>query len=104
MDMMMRLKCSADWQLLKERRRHQSIVNNDKENKNRLIYQYNVRDLVLIVVTPYERAKKAKLSSPTKGPYEVLRVYTNGNIRIRRGKYNEDISIRCLRPYHARNG
>jgi hypothetical protein len=104
MDMIMRLRCNIDWHLLKERRRRQGIANNEKENKNRLIHQYNVGDLVLIMDKPYEPAKKAKLSSPTEGPYEILRVYTNGNVRIRRGNYKEDISIRCLRPYHARNG
>ena len=69
MDMIMRLKCSVNWQLLKEKRRHQRIANNAKENKNRLVHQYNVGDLVLIVDKSYERAKKAKLSSPTEGPY-----------------------------------
>jgi hypothetical protein len=104
MDMIMRLRCNIDWQLLKEKRRRQGIANNDKKNRNCLIHQYNVGDLVLIVDKSYERAKKAKLSSPTEGPYEVLWVYTNGNVRIRRGNYDEDISIRRLRPYHARNG
>jgi hypothetical protein len=68
MDMIMRLGCNIDWHLLKERRRRQGIANNEKENKNHLIHQYNVGDLVLIVDKPYERAKKTKLSSPTEGP------------------------------------
>jgi hypothetical protein len=72
MDMIMPLRCNIDWQLLKEKRRRQGIANNDKENRNCLIHQYNVGDLVLIVDKSYERAKKAKLSSPTEGPFEVL--------------------------------
>jgi hypothetical protein len=62
--------------------KEKNIVNNEKENKNCLIHQYNVGDLVVIVDKLYERDKKAKLSLPTEGPYEVLRVYTNGNVRI----------------------
>jgi hypothetical protein len=104
MDMIMRLKCSVDWQLLKEKRRCQGIANNAKENKNCLVHQYNVGDLVLLVDKFYEQAKKAKLSSPTEGPCEVLRVYTKGNVHIRRSNYNEDISIRRLHPYYPRNG
>ena len=59
--------------------------------------------MVLIVEKSYERAKKSKLSSPTEGPYEVIRVYTNGNVRIRRGNYDEDINICRLRPYYSDN-
>lgn len=102
MDMIFRQKIKIDWQLLKEQRRRQAIANNAKENKTRIQHEYKVGDLVLIVEKSYERAKKAKLSSPTEGPYEILRVYTNGNVRIRRGNYDEDISIRRLRPYYNR--
>ena len=102
MDMIMRLNIKINWALLKEKCRCMEVANNTKENRGRLIHQYNVGDLVLIVEKPYERAKKPKLSSPTEGPYEVLRIYSNGNVRIRRGNFDEDISIRHLRPYHKR--
>lgn len=82
MDMIFRQKIKVDWQLLKEQRQCQAIANNAKENKTCLQHEYKVGDLVLIVEKSYERAKKAKLSSPTQGPYEIIRVYTNGNIRI----------------------
>ena len=101
-DMLLRRKVIIDWQLLKEQRQKQAIANNIKENKNRRPHLYKIGDWVLIVEKQYERAKKAKLSSPTEGPYKILKVYTNGNVRIMRGQYEEDISIRRLRPYTKR--
>ena len=103
MDMVMRQPINVDWNKLKQQRTQQAIANNTKENKNRLEHEYKVGDLVLIVEKPYERAKKSKLSSPTEGPYEIIKVYNNGNVRIRRGNYDEDMSIRRLRPYYSRN-
>ncbi len=81
MEMIFRQKVKIDWQLLKEQC-HQAIANNAKENKTRIQHEYKVGDLVLIVEKSYERAKKAKLSSPAEGPYKILRVYTNGNVHI----------------------
>ena len=80
-----------------------NIANNKKENRIRCTHTYQVGDLVLIVEKGYERARTGKLSSPTEGPYQILAVYDNGNVRIRRGNYDEDISIRRLCPYYNRD-
>ena len=87
---------------LKEQRRVQALANNKKKNKKRLKHKYKVGDKVLIVLKPYERAKKPKISPPTEGPYKITKVYTNGNVRIARDGYEEDISIRRLRPYYSK--
>ena len=94
-------KVKVDWQLLKEKRRLQATVNNDKENRNHKKHEYKVGDLVFLVEPKYERSKKAKLASPTKGPFEIIRHYNNGNVRIRRGTYDKDVSIHHLRLYHT---
>jgi hypothetical protein len=101
-DMILRQQAKIDWQLLKCQRRTQAIANNKKE-KNRVPHNYKVRELVLIVQKPYERKRKAKLSTPTKGPFPITKTYTNGNVCIRRGNYEEDISIHRIRPYHPSN-
>ena len=101
--MLFRQKIAIDWEALKRRRRQQAIQNNEKENKNRIEHKYKVNDLVLIVAKKYEWAKGPKISGDvTEGPYKILRLYSNGNVRIRRGTYDEDISIRRLRPYTKR--
>ena len=103
MDMIFRQQVKIDWQLLKRQCRTQAIANNKKENKSRLHHDYKVGDLVLIVQQSYERKRKAKLSTITEGPFTIIRTYTNGNVRIQRGNYEEDISIRRIRPYHPRD-
>ena len=45
----------------------------------------------------------AKLNCPTEGPYEILKVYANGTVKIKRGAYDEIISIRRLQPYKEKN-
>ena len=42
------------------------------------------------------------MQCPTKGPYRVLKVKTNGTVRIRRGNYNEIIHVRRLKPFRHR--
>jgi hypothetical protein len=83
--------------MLKLQRRRLAIANNDKENQTRI---YKVGDKVLIMQRKYEHKSKTKLSSPTKGPFIITRVYMNGNVCIHRGAYEEDISICGLRPYY----
>jgi hypothetical protein len=103
MDMIFRQQAKIDWQLLKRQRCLQAITNNKKENKNRKAHEYKIGDLVLIVQKPYEHKRKAKLSSPTKGPFPILQVHSNGSVRIQQGNFEEDISIRCLYPYYPSN-
>ena len=92
-------KVKIDWALLKKQRRDQALANNKKENRTRRTHTYQVGDLV---DKGYKWAQTGKLSSPAEGPYQILAVYDNGNVRIRRGNYDEDISIRRLRPYYNR--
>ena len=101
--MIFRQQAKIDWQKLKRQRHDQSIINKKKENKNRVHHEYKIGDLVLIVQKPYERKRKAKLSTPTEGPFPIIQIYTNGNVRIQRRNYQEDISIRRIRPYHPAN-
>ncbi|KAL7477264.1 hypothetical protein ACHAW6_004570, partial [Cyclotella cf. meneghiniana] len=79
MDMIFRQQTKIDWQLLKRQRRNQAIANNKKENKNRVPHDYKVGDLVLIVQKSYERKRKAKINTPTEGPFPIIRTHSNGN-------------------------
>ena len=100
--MLFRQRVLVDWVLLKEQRKAQATANNAKENKKRVDHTYKVGDLVLIVLKSYERAEGPKIATHTHGPYNIVKVYTNGNVRISRGGFEEDISIRRLRPYFTR--
>lgn len=100
--MLFRQRVLIDWVLLKEQRKAQATTNNAKENKKRVDHTYKVEDLVLICQKSYERAKGPKIAPYTHGPYNFVKVYTNGNVRISRGGFEEDIFIRRLRPYFIR--
>ena len=72
----------------------QALAIAKKENTNQSRHKYKIGDQVLIASESYERA--------TEGPYKVIRVYPNGNVRISCDGYDEDIDIRRLRPYLSR--
>ena len=84
-DMIFRQKVIVDWELEKQRKIKFTKENNEKENSKRREHEYKVGDLVLLVTPQYERRKQPKISSPTEGPYEILRVFRNGIISIQRG-------------------
>ena len=69
---------------------------------NRRPYKYKEGDLVLIIVLPYERSMRPKVSNNAEGLYKLIKVFDNGTFRIKRSSYEETISIRRLRPYYPR--
>ena len=78
------------------------LLKQKMENRNRWEHKYKEGGLVLIVILLYERGTKPKISKFAEGPYKVLKVFSNGTLRILRGSYEENISIRRLRPYYKR--
>ena len=95
-DMILPLRFTADWELIRERRQKEMLKNNAKENSKRIPHTYSVGDKV---------AKRRpgilpKLRRKRDGPYEVTAVYNNGTVRIRQGAVQERINIRRLNPYH----
>jgi hypothetical protein len=103
MYMIFREQAKIDGQLLKCQQHVQAIANKKKENKNCVPHEYKIGDLVLIVQKSYEHKRKAKLSSPTEGPFPIVCTYTNINVCIKRGNYEEDVSICRICPYNPAN-
>ena len=66
-----------------------------RENSKRTKYEYNVGDKVLLDRGEIQR----KLIPKRTGPYEIVRIYDNGTIKIRKGIYVQRVSIRRLTPY-----
>ena len=95
--MIMQTAVTVNWEIIKKRRRDLAIIANNIENKNRLEHSYQVNDRVLIILDKNEQGPK--LSSPTEGPYKILKTYSNGTVKIQRGTYQEIISVRRLKPY-----
>ena len=89
----------ANWSDLKSKRRAQINNNNVRENKSRILHNYNIGDLVYIRKTNLEQ----KLN-PLQGPFAINKVHSNGTVTIRRSpSIYERINIRRLHPASPRS-
>jgi hypothetical protein len=61
----------------------------------RVKHEYKVNDQVLLDRGILQR----KLIPKREGPYQVVRVYSNGTLKIRNGIYVQRVSIRRCVPY-----
>ena len=94
-DMLFDIPYLADWTEIGRRR--QQFVDRDTErsNKKRTDYDYKVGDKVTIRKDGILR----KAEDKSTGPYTIIRVHCNGNVRIQRGSVTERINIRRVDPY-----
>jgi hypothetical protein len=70
--------------------------NDRRENASRISHDYKVGDKELLK-KPVKHLRK--LEAPRTGPHTVTALYTNGTLRIQKGKINERVKIRRLFPY-----
>ena len=70
--------------------------NNRRENASKISHDYKVGDKVLLK-KPGKHLRK--LEAPITGPHTVTAIYTNGTLRIQKGKVSERVNIRRLFPY-----
>ena len=77
--------------------REQKIIDNSNqlENKNRKPHTYIIWDKVLV-----RNKKSNKYEDLYVGPYPITQVWTNGDIKIRRGTVQDRINIRWIKHYH----
>ncbi|GFH61911.1 hypothetical protein CTEN210_18387 [Chaetoceros tenuissimus] len=97
-DMILNMPFIADLNNIRNRR--QEIVNrsNDRENANRLDYNYQVGDWILIRSDAHQVVQK--LEERWFGPFQITQVHVNGNVTIRRRPgVVERINIRRIKPY-----
>ena len=85
----------ADWQAIQARRQTMMEHNNALENAKRVEHTYEIGDQV----TYTKHGKQRKLVAPRRGPFRITHVYTNGTVRIQRGKINERVNIRHFTPF-----
>jgi len=99
-DMLFRRAAAVDCNAINKERQKLLTASNEKENQSRVPKQYSPGDQILIVLDADERRSKPKMSAPTKGPFTITRVYTNGTVDINRGNITETINIRRIKPFH----
>jgi hypothetical protein len=96
-DMIFDVSYTPEWSNLLQRKRTARLKNTERENKTRVEHHYQVGDQVMINRDEIQR----KLLPKRDGPYEVVRVYDNGTIKLRKGIIVQRINIRRLVPYRS---
>jgi hypothetical protein len=72
---------------------------NQKENQSCLIKQYSPGDKILITLDSDECCSQPNMNAPTKGPYTITRVHTDGTVDISCRNMVETINIRRIKPF-----
>ena len=99
-DMIFQTQIKVDWENIKSNKRKLAVQNNIRENMSRIDHTYNIGDKVLIILKGEEIMSKIQIR--TEGPYEIIKVYDNGTVKVNRGSYNEIVNIRRIKPYHEK--
>ena len=97
-DMVYPLAYVAEWDVIRRNKQRLIDKNNARENAACVDHDYRVGDKVLIINSDIQR----KLDSPTKGPFPVTEIFTNGNVVIQRGKVFDRLNIRHLKPFYEK--
>jgi hypothetical protein len=87
-DIVLPIQFQADWAQIKLKKQKRIDKSNEQENSTRLDQDYQVGD---------------KMTQPRTGPFEIIKVHTNGTVCIRRGNITEQVNIRRIAPYFERS-
>jgi hypothetical protein len=93
-DMLFDLSFTTEYKEIKKRKQEASDTNTHEEHSKRVKHEYKVNDQVLFDRGILQR----KLSPKRDGPYQIVRVYSNGTLKIRKGIYVQRVSIRRCVP------
>ena len=97
-DAFLNIAHDANWRYIKERKQRLIKINNIRENRKRVPYEYQIGDKV--IVKGDHSAKYANVAY--KGPYTVTAVNNNGTVRVDMGIITDVINIRNVHPYHKK--
>jgi hypothetical protein len=94
-DMVLPIKFKADWARIITRKQNQINRDNARENLQRRHHEYKIGDQILMTKPGITR----KMAAPRDGPFEIIKINTNGTVRIRRNAVTQTINIRRLTPF-----
>lgn len=97
-DMLFDIPFLCDWSEIGRRRQKLVDRSNQRENRKRVPFDYEVGQKALIIKAT-DGSHLPKPEDVHEGPFEVTQVYTNGTVRLQRGSVNERLNIRRLTPY-----
>ena len=94
-DMIFNVQHTANWEYIRARKQLLIQKNNQNENKSRIPHTYQVNDKVML-----RKGTENKYEAPFSGPHQILKVNTNGTVRLRVGSVTDTINIRRIIPYN----
>jgi len=86
----------ADWNKIGEHKQKQKNLNTARENKDRVDYDYEVGQKVLILKEGILRKTESRYE---REPWTITSVHTNGTIRVQCGSKSERMNIRRVTPF-----
>ena len=86
----------ANWRLIYQRKQTLIDKNNYKETSTRTNHHFQVDDQVLI-----RNNQSNKYETSYKGPYTIIKTWTNGTLTLRMGEKKDRINIRHIKPYYT---
>jgi hypothetical protein len=95
-DMILNIKHTANWEIIRMRNQNLIKNNNKRENAKRIEHKYKLGQPVLL-----KRGTENKYEAPYSGPSNIFKVNDNGTVRCLKVKSVTDTyNIRQLLPYH----
>jgi hypothetical protein len=95
-DMLFDIPFIADWHKIGEHRQRLTDLNNARENKGRIDYDYKVGQKVLV---RKEGILHNSESIWHRKSWLITSVHTNGTITVQRGNKLEQMNIRRVKPF-----
>jgi hypothetical protein len=93
-DMIFNIQHTANWGYIRARKQCLIQKNNKNENKSRVLHTYHVNDNVML-----RKGTENKYEAPFSGPHKILKVNTNGTVRLRVGSVTDTVNIHRIEPY-----
>ena len=94
-DMTHNIPFVEDWNRIKTNKQKLINKSNSLENSKRLNHTYKIGNKVFLTKPGIRR----KLSTPKDGPYSILKVHSNGTVKLQRGIIQEKVNIQRLEPF-----
>ena len=98
-DMLFDIDYSINLESLRDKKQIKIDRRNIKENLRRISYDYQVGDKITIDKEHKDLIRKAVFVND--GPFVITQVFTNGTVRIQKGRVNERINIRRIKPFFS---
>ena len=94
-DMIPPINHVADWTYINQRKQTQINKDVNRGITTRIDHDYRVGDKIIT------RNRSAyKYEKPSRGPYEIVQTWTNGNVTLRKGAVTHRINIHNIKSYN----